>query len=339
MIKPAIFIDAFINNNDKKTTFDYNLSNFIKTNWDIFIISNKILSFDKFSDIKYFEYDSHNRLLLNSEKYKLTTLIRWDRHLYFSNGGSANFYGNSYTHGFTNWTILYNLKRICKVLKRFGYDYMIRCEYDVVFKDYNLMDTIFKNFGNTEKSKNCMILPGGITSWYKGCATNFFLINVDYLDSKIPELETEEDYLNFLYKIYGDNSSSIFEILFNDLISNDCEYLDIDETKKYIENISVNISETGDLGYRHKIIYKSLLITPINDNQEFFICNLSNNTVYFNYKTFDSNDQSISSLEVVYPNCWMRKPCRKFVEIKSSEMPNDKSTIFDLTQPCGFVIK
>lgn len=337
MKKPAIFIDAFIDSFDKKTTFDYNLSNFIKNNWDIFVISNKMISFDKFSDIKYFEYDCHNRLLLNRDKFKLISRQQWVKYLLFENG-STHLYGESVTHGFTNWTILYNLKRICKVLKRFNHDYMIRCEYDVIFKDYNLMETIFKKFGETEKSKNCMILPGEFVNWSGACVTNFFLINVDYLDSKLPELETEDDYLNFMYRIYGDNSSGVFEALFNLLIHNDCEYLDSNETSKYIENLSKNLSETGELGLRHKVMYKSIFMTPVNENREFFIQNFSSNPIYIEYKTYDSEDRLTSNLDIINPSCWVRKPCKKLVEIKTSEMPNNKSVSFDLSEPCGFNI-
>lgn len=331
MKKPAIFIDAFINNTDKKTIFDYNVSNFIKNNWDVFIISNKMLSFDKFSEVKYFEYDCNNRLLLNVDKYKLTSNMEWRYQLRYSNGVSSFLHGKTKMHGFTNWTILYNLKRICKVLKRFGYDYMIRYEYDVLLKDYNLMDTIFKKFGQTEKSKNCMILPGGF-----GCATNFFLINVDYLDSKIPDLETEEDYLNFMRGLYGDNISPVFENLFKDIIISDCEFLDENETYQYIENLSAFISETGDLGYRHKVVYKSLLMTPINDNTEFIIHNSTKNRIYVNYITYDETGNLSDTLHIIHPNYWVKMPCRKSVEIKTSEMPVDKSIIFDLSEPCLF---
>ena len=58
MKKPAIFIDAYISNEEKKKWFDYNVTNFIKAGFDVFVISNKMISFDKFENVKYFEYDS-----------------------------------------------------------------------------------------------------------------------------------------------------------------------------------------------------------------------------------------------------------------------------------------
>jgi len=334
MKKPAIFIDAFIDSTEKKTIFDYNLSNFIKNDWDVFIISNKMLNFDKFSDIKYFEYDSHNRLLLDRDKYKLISILYWNYQFYY-NGRGLFLHGKTPTHGFTNWTILYNLKRICKVLKRFGYDYMIRYEYDVVLKNYDLMNTIFKDFGKSENSKNCMIMRSGGFA----CATNFFLINVDYLDSKIPELETEDDYINFMHKLYGDNSSAVFEDLFNELIYKDCEYMSEDVTRTYIENLSAFTSDIGELGYRHKVTYKSILMTPVNNKEAFIIFNSSNNDVYINYTTFNSDGQLINTLHLLQPKGWIAMPCKNIVEIKTSEMPVNKSVKFDLiNEPCYFTL-
>ena len=328
MKKPAIFIDAFISTGENKKWFDYNLSSFIKQDYDVFIISNKMPCFDKFEDVKYFEYDSMNRLITDSSKYTLYTVMNWWHDLC---GGSLR--GQSKVHGFTNWTILYNLKKICKVLKSRGYEHMIRCEYDVVFKNYDLMDTIFKNFGSTENSKTCMIMSGDY-----GCTTNFFLININYLDSKIPEMESEEDYIKFLCSLYGYNLSPVFEQLFNDIIKNDCEYLNINSTFEYIEHLGICIS-VGDLGYRHKLCYKNIFMTPITNNTEFFLQNNSKDTdIYVEYTTENSSGHPTSTLISILPGCWVICKCSKFIEIKTSQMKSDKSVRFDLSNPCTFTI-
>ena len=333
MKKPAIFIDAFISDKEKKKWFDYNLSKFIKQGHDVFIISNKMPSFDKFEDIKYFEYDSTNRLLTDRSKYTLISHMNWAHQLYTDTIVSWILQGRTTTHGFTNWTILYNLKKICKVLKSRGYEHMIRCEYDVVFKNYDLMDTIFKNFGSTENSKTCMILPGGF-----GCITNFFLINIDYLDSLIPEMETESGYIKFMYKLYGCNLSPIFEELFNNILDNKCEYLDEKLTNEYIEDLGVCISG-GDLGFRHEVLSNNLLMTPVNNNTEFFMLNSSTDSnIYLEYTTEDPSGQSSSTLFLLLPRRWVRSPCSKFVEIKTSHMKSDKSVRFDLSRPCDFTL-
>jgi hypothetical protein len=328
MKKPAIFIDAFISSGENKKWFDYNLSNFIKQGHDVFIISNKMPCFDKFENIKYFEYDSKNRLITDSSKYTLYTAMNWWLEL-----GGGSLIGQSKVHGFTNWTILYNLKKICKVLKSYGYEYMIRCEYDVVFKNYDLMNTVFKDFDTNEKSKTCMIMSGDY-----GCTTNFFLININYLDSKIPEMESEEDYIKFLYSLYGCNLSPVFEHLFNDIIKNDCEYLNPNSTFEYIEHLGVCIS-AGDLGYRHKLTYNNIFMTPITNNTEFFIQNNSKDTdIYVEYTTENSLGHTTSTLISMKVNHWAIYKCSNFVEIKTSQMKSDKSVRFDLSHPCDFTV-
>lgn len=332
MNKPAIFIDAFITNDESKRHFDYNVANFIKQNYDIFIISNKIPSFDKFSDIKYFEYDSKNRVLTDSSKYQLVSKIHWGYQLY-DEYGSCFLSGHNKMHGFTNWTVLYNLKKICKVLKGYGYEHMIRCEYDLIFKNYDLMNTIFKDFGKTENSKKCMVIPGDF-----GCTTNFFLINVDYIDSIIPEMENEEDYLKFIQNLYGKNLSPVFEEVLFGMIKNNCEFLNKETAYEYIENIGACMS-TGDSGFRHQTCYKNLFMTPVNDNNEFFMYNASDdNIIYIKYSTENELGNRVDSIHELTPRNFLKFKCSKYVEIKTSQMKMSESRIFDLSLPCNFTI-
>jgi hypothetical protein len=178
-----------------------------------------------------------------------------------------------------------------------------------------------------------MILPGGF-----GCVTNFFLINIDYLDSLIPEMETEAGYIKFMYKLYGCNLSPVFEELFYNIIDKKCEYLDEKLTNEYIEDIGVCFSG-GDLGFRHEIVYNNLLMTPVNNNTEFFAKNSSTDSnVYLEYTTEDSSGQSSSTLFLLLPGRWIRCKCSKFVEIKTSQMKYGKSVRFDLSKPCTFTI-
>lgn len=332
MHKPAIFIDSYISNDENKKWLDYNLCKYVKNNWDVFIISNKMPSFDHFSKIKYFEFDSRNRILNDRSKYKLNCSTQFFYILY-ENNVNYRVDGSDNIHGFTNWSILYNIKKMCKTLKSFGYTHAIRCEYDVTFKDYDLMNTIFKSFGKTEKSKNCMIIPD---IW--GCTTNFFLFDVNYIDSKIPDLETEDDYNKFVYKLYGDNISPIFETLFNDLIKNDCEYLNKDHTYTFIENINNCMSDDQGF-YRHKIMYNKLFMTPINDNSEFFMFNESKiKSIYVNFSTYNKSNELKSNVIFIEPGSWRKFECNKSVIIKTSDMNMSTSVTFDLNEPCKFTM-
>ena len=148
-------------------------------------------------------------------------------------------------------------------------------------------------------------------------------------------METEEDYKRFLISLYGKNISPVFEQLFYDLIKEDCEFLDFEETDKCLKNINSFNSE-GDLGYRHSVIYGNIFMTPINDNKEFFIHNESStDNIYVTYTT--NNCQQIYYL---MPKQWKWiGNCEKFVQIKTSEMPNNLIYNFDLNLPCHFKLE
>jgi hypothetical protein len=212
---------------------------------------------------------------------------------------------------------------------------MIRCEYDTTFKNYDLMNNVFKDFGTTEKSKTCMIITDSF-----GCTTNFFLININYIDSIIPDLETEDDYLKFIHKFYGYNLSPVFEELFFNIIKNDCEYLNKEKTYEYIDNISTCTSSDDSI-HRHKIVYKNLFVTPVNNNSEIFFFNTSKNnkSVYGKYITYDDSDTLITENIVIESTRWVKFKCFKSVEIITSDMPEGKSIKFDLIkEPCAFTL-
>lgn len=328
MDKIALFIDAFITDEDRYQAFDENIDNFKKAGFDIFVISNKILRFDSFSKVKYFEYDDQNRILKDKYRYSLCSTLNWWREC-DSYSEKKTLKGSSFVHGFTNWTVLYNLKKIANILKKKGYTHLIRSEYDVAFKDYNLMQNIFKNFGLTDNNKKSMVIKSGF-----GCITNFFLVSVDLILEKIPDIETEDDYEKFLINIYGNNTSPVFEQLFHDLIKNNCEYLDETASNKNLVNLD-QFSSSSDAGFRHFNWYRDLFVAPINDNKEFFMVNDSNKeSLYVTYKT-----DGFSEILKIVPNGWVRlSNCKNFVEIHSSQMTTDAKLIFDLSKPCTFTL-
>lgn len=320
MKKPAIFIDAFISSPERQDLLDYNVNNFSEAGWDVFVISNKMPSFDAFHNVKYFEYDSRNRLLLNRDKYDLPSwLTAWDT-LYDSAGNKFVYHGNAPFHGFTNWTLLYNMRRMALAAKRFGHTHFIGCEYDIKFKDYNLLNTIFKGFGDTEASKSAMIIsnPG----W--GVITNLYLLNVDIVLDTIPEMETESDYDNFLIKKYGHLSSPVFERLFREIFvvsTDDGPPL----TAKLIEPELLhsnthgwNLSNAaGDNGLRLKIQYKDITMTPVNNNTGFFVRNRATHSIYVEYRT-----QSYQRIVELQPNTWRLwdiLPGEPYIDIRTSQ--------------------
>ena len=154
-------MDAFLTDEKRHEIFNYNVSNFIKHGWDVFIISNKIGHFNSFSGVKYFEYDSRNRILPDRNRYDLSRDIMLYYAELYDSSGKYIFDAVTNTHGFTNWSLLSNMRKMAVVAKEFGHTHFITCEYDILFKNYNLMETIFKGFGETERSKNAMVVNHG----------------------------------------------------------------------------------------------------------------------------------------------------------------------------------
>lgn len=319
MKKPAIFIDAFISSPERQNLLDYNINNFAEAGWDVFVISNKMPSFDAFHNVKYFEYDSRNRLLLNRGKYDLTSQVIIYDSFYDSAGKRFNYRTCSPFHGFTNWTLLYNMRRMALTAKRFGHTHFIGCEYDIKFKDYNLLNNIFKGFGDTESSTNAMF----ITSPHWGIITNLYLLNVDTVLNTIPDMETEGDYDNFLINRYGNLKSPVFEKLIQDLflITVGNHWLtaqpvpyEMMETHTHQWNVCV---AAGDSGLRLKIQYKDITMTPVNNNTGFFVRNGATHPIYVEYRT-----QSYQRIVELQPNTWRLwdiLPGEPYVDIRTSQ--------------------
>lgn len=323
MNKVALFIDAFITSDEKFNVFTNNVHKFSQCNWDIFIISNKIFSFDKFSQVKYFEYDSENRILKDSSRYILPDVTHIWSEFHLSDGKHM-FEGNFPSHGYTNWTILHNLKKISTVLKKKGYTHFIRCEYDVDLKDYNIMSTIFKNFEKTERSVFGMGTIGDGKT-HPGLVTNLFLISVDYVLNLIPDLDTEDDYEKFMMSVYGTATSPVFESLFMHLVKDKIELMDQGETFQHINKIGVCSSDGGD--HRHQSFRKNLLCSLINDDTGLLVWNTS----YDSNNLIEISIDGRESLYKLHPRSFTILNCttEKIIEIKSSLMsPNDK-IIFD----------
>lgn len=333
MKKPAIFIDAFISSPERQSLLDYNITNFAQVGWDVFVISNKMPNFSAFHNVKYFEYDSRNRLLLNRDKYNLSSQVIIYDTLYNSAGQKFNYRTCSPFHGFTNWTLLYNIRRMALTAKRFGHTHFIGCEYDIQFKDYNLLNTIFKGFGETEVSNSTMF----ITSPYWGIITNLYLLNVDVVLNTIPDMETEEDYDNFLIRRFGNLTSPVFEKLIKDLfvVTTDNIWLtatpipyEVLENHTYQWNI---FKAAGDDGLRLKIQYKDITMTPVNNNTGFFVRNVGDTSVYVECRT-----QTFERIVELHPNTWRLwdiLPGEPYVEIRTSQslVHNHNFIRFDLT--------
>lgn len=333
MKKPAIFIDAFLSDEKRHEIFNYNVSNFIKHGWDVFVISNKIFHFDSFAGVKYFEYDSTNRVLPDRNRYKLKSRMHFNLNFYDNAGKTVVFSGYDDYHGFTNWTLLYNMRRMAEIAQRFGHTYFITCEYDMMLKNYDLMNTLFKDFGKTENSKKCMVHPG--TGFY--CMTNIYLISVDTVLSTIPVLHTEDDYERLLVSTYGIPQSTVYEQLFADLfikyvgnwengVSNGAELIPASVYWDTVDGYGKYMSDGSDGNSRTSMSYNGVILTPVNNNTSFFVSNGKNTPVFVEYTT-----EGYHNTFILHPYTWQLLPAKTYATAVTSDMlsHNHKFT-FDL---------
>lgn len=269
-MKPAIFIDAYLNTPEREAIFQRNVQNFIDAGYDLFIISNKIHSFDKFDKVKYFEYDSRNRLLKDRSGY----LASSDSD-YFHYGKDYTFIHNSEKYKFntyspifntTNLSVLYNTRRICEIVKEFGYTNVLRVEYDCIFESYDLENTLLKGY-DTEDWNNY-----GLAAWgCYGVYTNFLYLNVDYFISKIPLIKTDYQYKDFILESFGELKYLTFEKVIAWKL-NKLKVLNRDETDKYVVNTTNTFTSVQSTN-RYNFYSGNLLVSTINDHTALLIDN------------------------------------------------------------------
>jgi hypothetical protein len=275
-MKPAIFIDAYLSSNEREQAFHKNVNNFIDAGYDLFIISNKISNFDKFDKVKYFEYDSRNRLLKDRSSY-----ITSSDSDYFHCSKKYNFYGSSEPHvlftcspifNTTNLSVLYNTRRICEIAKEFGYTNVFRVEYDCIFDRYDFENTFLKGY-ETEDWNNYGLAGSGCFGVY----TNWIYLNVDYFISKIPLIQSDYQYKDFIYKNFGELKYLTFEkILYR--ILNKIKILTNDEARKCV-GINTN-TFTSDQTYNRFNFYSGkLIVVSTNDHTRVLLDNEYNEEI------------------------------------------------------------
>lgn len=275
-MKPAIFIDAYLSDPEREHVFKHNVQKFIDAGYDLFIISNKIHSFDKFDKVKYFEYDNRNRLLKDRNSYLSSSdsdYFYYSKEYMFS-GATEKYILHSYSPIFntTNLSVLYNTRRICEIAKEFGYTNILRVEYDCIFDNYDLENTLLKGY-KTEDWNNY-----GLAAW--GCFgvyTNFIYLNIDYFLSNIPLIKTEFQYKDFILSSFGELKYLTFEKILAWKL-NKLKVLSKEETNKYVVDYT-NIYTSTESFNRYDFYSGKLIAVTINNHSAILVDNQYNETI------------------------------------------------------------
>jgi hypothetical protein len=338
MKKLPICFDAYLSDDSRHEVFNHTVSNFVKAGWEVFIISNKIQSFNQFHGVKYFEYDATNRVLADRNKYELSSDMYHYATLLDHMGKELHLNIYEKLHGFTNWTLFHNMHRMAETVKRFGHTHYIHCEYDVVFKNYDLMNTIFTDFGKTPESLRCMAHPHHAGF---GCKTFLYLMEVENVLRNIPPMHTEDDYRQFLIDRYGRAVSPVYEKMFEDIF---VRYVDgvatgshlITDNHLYsaVDNPTAFWS-AGDTGStrRSYVRYDGVLICPINDNTRLIVWNRKSHPVFVQCT---AGQPEITTLFTVQPGTWVTANVSHHVTVVTSDMAaRGDSITYDLVNGWG----
>jgi hypothetical protein len=286
-MKPAIFIDAYLSSNDREQVFHKNVQNFIDHGYDVFIISNKISNFDKFDKVKYFEYDSRNRLLKDTTGYLLTSdsdYFRYKRRYTYSGSNVIRMLDLlSPLFNTTNLSVLYNTRRICEIVKEIGYTNILRVEYDCIFDRYDLENTILKGC-ETESWNNY----GLATSGCFGIYTNWIYLNVDYFMDNIPSIKNEDQYKDFIIKKFGELKYLTFETILSSVLTN-LKRISVVDMTKYLGNNTDTYS--SDQSYNRYNFYSGrLLVTTVNNHTTLVIENQYDDKISVNVTRNDKTE-------------------------------------------------
>lgn len=326
--KLPICIDAFLTDESRHQIFNRNMSLMADAGWDVFVFTNRIHGFTGFSKVKYLEYDNTNRILADRSAYELPSPMYHHRILSDSSGNSYKLYIHEKMHGFTNWTLFYNMRREAETVKRFGYTHYIHTEYDIRYTNTDLMGTLFREFGDTPESLRCMV---GHNMWGFGAFTNTYLMNVDLVLDTIPLMNTEEEYREFLIKLYGSPQSPVYERMFEYLFLKDGAYHVLtEENLCSVIDFNSMVGSAGDVGNarRSYVAYGGALICPIHDGTACLILNENTHPILVEYTTGDPEKTHHFS---VGPGQWITMPASHHIKVVTVDMmASGLSLTFDL---------
>lgn len=317
-MKPAIFIDAYINSPEKENIFKQNVNNFIDAGYDLFIISNKLVKFDRFDKVKYFEYDSRNRLLKDKYGYKSASdscvfIMKKQYFDYMNNGREEHLNIVSSIFNPTNLSVLYNTRRICDIAKEFGYTNIMRVDYDCIFKRYDFENTFLKDAETSDWNNYGVAAPGCF-----GIYINWVYLNVDYFISKIPLIKTENQYKDFLLDNFGELKYLTFEKIIYTLL-NKIRILTHEENQLFI-GYDTNLFTTDEQSNRLDIYSDKLMVVVANDKSLLMIENQYSNSVDINVM-IDNNPPII---QTILPNCSQLYNCSGYKTIKVTHLNHTK---------------
>lgn len=323
-MKIITIVDCFVDSKSVENKLNNFVTNFDKSNSDILLVSNKIVNSEILSKVKYYIYDSNNRLFkgdyTNIENVVLSH-VNEGLTIRDTDPGLQR-------HGLS---VLVNLFNSLNFAKSLGYTHFQRFEVDdLISRDgwefvKNVPELCLKN-----NKKGMFYFNHKQNS---DISFHYFFCEIEYFLNTIGKIMTEEDYRKYIYsKRQNYDFMNVEEYIYHNIIDNDKEKLilqrsgeiqqidfagtywntecsESNKPKKYegcttkIYKINKNENQVAIVSFNYSDNFKNRLIKCYYDNGNVIDINqITNVKNSWSYNIIDNNDISKLIYIEVYEN-------------------------------------
>lgn len=203
--KVITIIDSFVYNDTIKNKLLNAIEWMNKDGHEILLVSNTMVDREILKNVKFYLYDSRNQLF--QDKYEDLDLV--DFWKYLSNG----FYVHdlvpvSQKHGLS---VMINLFNAIRYAKQQGYTHFQRMEVDDLFGEKSREYIKNVPYICSKENKNGLFYYNE-NNHPPDISFHYFYCNIDDFLSKVPNISSEQDYINYLKKYYNNKKFKIVEV-------------------------------------------------------------------------------------------------------------------------------
>lgn len=208
-LKTISIVDSFVHNEKVKTKLETCVKWLKADGHDTLLVSNTPVDKSIISDVKFFLYDSNNRLF--QQKYDNVNTVDFWKSL------SPNFEIHDVVSGVQKHglSVLVNLFNALIYAKQQGYTHFQRFEVDDLFGEKS-REWIKKvpTYCLSESKKG--LIYYNYENGPPDISFHYFFCEIDYFLSKISRITCEEDYIKYLHDYYGNKEFKIVEVFIYD---------------------------------------------------------------------------------------------------------------------------
>lgn len=204
--KSIVIIDCFVHSKKVEEKLKNCVENLKRYNQDILLISNSIISEDVLSFVDYYIYDKENRLFSDGD-YKADPITLYK---IYDNIEIYEVVSGVQRHGLS---VMRNLFKAIKIAKEYGYTHFHRVEVDDIMGEISLDNmTLAPRLG----------VDGLFYFNENDISFHYMYCSIDYFINNIREINTEEDYYNYLKNEMESSSfRNVEEFVYHNLNNSD----------------------------------------------------------------------------------------------------------------------